>query len=535
MQQPAPSLLRDPLFRNLWVTVELSFLGMFIHVVAAGWLMTNLTSSATLVALIQTAYALPTVLFSVIAGALADTFDRRRTMTLSLLVGFGASVALVVMAWAGVLTPWLILGLMFTVGAGIAIFTPSWQASLGDIAPRARLIEAVSLHNIGANVMRTIGPSAGGILTAGAGAPVAFLAGALSYLPALAAMLLWRPKPAASDTEPEGIRPAVALTFRSLAVSPQLRLLLLRVFCFSSGAVCVMAVLPLVARDQLGLGAQGYGFLYGGFGMGAILGGLSLRRLRGRLGFETTARAAFLASAAAAGVLALSDSFWIGLPATVVAGACWLIVHSIQNSVLQLATPRWIAGRMVAMFLSAAFLGLSVGGWVWGVATEIAGTRVALGLAGATLLATYLLARRVPLPETSDLAPEPLEALPDAEGAQGVRPQDGPLHVLVEHRIDEARQPEFRRLMEARRRHLTRLGARHWLLLRDLRSPGLWLESFHTAGWSDYRRVMSRRTSETAGLRAEIRALQLDGAEPAVRLMQQTPPAPPRIEPMLRT
>lgn len=521
------------MFRNLWLTVELSFLGMFVHIVAAGWLMTGLTGSATLVTLIQTAYALPTVVFSVVAGAIADTVDRRRTMLLSLIAGLTASAALVVLSWTGLLSPWLILLLMFLVGSGVAVFTPSWQASLGDIASRTRLIEAVSLHNIGANVMRTIGPSLGGILTASAGAPTAFLIGTLSYLPALVAMLVWRPRVAPPESDREGLRPAVALAFRFLAVSPQLQQLLLRVFCFALGAVCVMAVLPLVARDQLGLGAQGYGFLFGGFGVGAIMGGLSLKRLRARLSVETIARSAFLASAAAAGVLALSGSFWIGLPATVVAGACWLIVHSIQNSVLQLATPRWIVGRIVAMFLSAAFLGLALGGWLWGMVTELAGTRAALGLSALGLLGTFLLARKVPLPETPELAPEPLAAAGASGGEQEIRPQDGLLHVMIEHRIDDDRQSEFHRLMDLRRRHLTRLGARNWTLLRDTRTSGHWTESFQLSGWPDYRRMMNRRTSETAGLRDQIRTLQSNAAEPTVRLLQQTPALRERAEPIL--
>ena len=527
-----PSLLRDGNFRNLWAAVELSFLGMFVHVVAGSWLMVALTPSATLVSLIQTAYALPMVVFSVIAGALADTLDRRVTMIGSLALSLVASGGLAVLAIFELLTPWTILGLIFGVGSGVAIFTPSWQALLGDIVPRNRLVEAVSLHNIGANAMRTIGPSIGGLLIASAGPSVAFTVGAASYLPALFAMLL-RPAARSRGSDREGFRSALELGFRFLAVSPHLQLLLLRVFCFSLGAICVMAMLPLVAKDQFGQGARAYGFLFGGYGLGAILGGLCLKRLRGKFDVDTIVSGAFLITAIAMAALALSASFWTGLPATVAAGACWLMVHSLQNSVMQLATPRWIVGRMVAMFLSSAFLGFAVGGWLWGTVAEMLGTHGALGLATLWMLGTFVLALRIPLPETAGLDLEPLDTAEIAD-EHGSALRGGPLHIVIDHQIDSHRLDDFLTLMEQRRRHLIRLGAKHWTLLRDIRDAGRWTESFQTESWADYRRMMSRRTAETATLRQAAVALQQGSVEPAVRLMLEASAKRPAVEPMLR-
>ena len=88
--------------------------------------------------------------------------------------------------------------------------------------------------------------------------------------------------------------------------------------------------------------------------------------------------------------------------------------------------------------------------------------------------------------------------------------------------------------MEQRRRHLIRLGARQWTLLRDIRDAGRWTESFQTESWSDYRRMMSRRTAETATLRQAAVALQQGSMEPAVRLMLEASAKRPAVEPMLR-
>ena len=229
---------------------------------------------------------------------------------------------------------------------------------------------------MGANAMRTIGPSLGGMLIASAGASVAFTVGAVSYVPALLHHAASADRARSRGSDREGFRSALELGFRFLAVSPHLQLFLLRVFCFSLGAICVMAMLPLVAKDQFGQGARAYGFLFGGYGLGAILGGLCLKRLRQKFAVDTIVWGAFLITAIAMAALALSTSFWTGLPATVAAGACWLTVHSLQNSVLQLATPRWIVGRMVAMFLSSVFLGAR-------------GRRLGLGLGGRDAIGTH--------------------------------------------------------------------------------------------------------------------------------------------------
>lgn len=526
----ALSLLGEPLFRRLWASVELSFLGPFIHIVACGWLMTTLTPSATMVALIQTAYSLPLVLLSVLAGAFADTLDRRRTMLVSLGLSFAASLALALAAATGWLTPWSMLALLFLVGAGVAVFTPSWQASLGDIVPLQRLPEAVSLHNMGANLMRTVGPTLGGLLVAFAGAGTAFLAGAASYLPALGVLLLWR-SPAQGSAEPERVGAAVASGLRYLGAAPMVPPMLLRVLAYCTGTVSVIALLPLVVRDQLGGGAQAYGLLFGGYGLGAILGGLMLAEMRRRWSTETVFRGVTLVNAGAVALLAIGGQFWLALVSMVVSGGCWLVTHSSLNSTLQLATPRWMVGRMVAMYLTAAYLGLSLGSWLWGVVAEHIGTREALALSAAGLAASFLMALRMPLPESApvpgQLDPAREAGLPLEVGGHG-----GPIHIVIDYEIGAEARPEFLRLMDERRRQIMRLGARRWTLLRDFEAPERWTESFRTDSGADYRRLMSRRSAENLRLRRRLWALNAGGEKPKVRLMleevrDQTLTAPP--------
>ena len=515
---PIFKLLKDRRFAVLWGMVQLSFLGMFVHIVAAAWAMTELTDSKLMVALVQTAQALPIVLFSVVAGAFADTYDRRLILFISLSLSLLASALLALAAQFGFLTPWLMLGLICVVGTGVAFIMPTWMSVLGEVFDRVQLRDAISVQNIGANAMRTVGPMFGGVLVAAGGAAPAFLVGAFSYLPGVVAVLFWR-RSVDTPKDRESVINALTAGLQFLLVSPQLLTLLLRVLLFSLAGASVLSLLPLIAQNQLELGADGFGALFGGFGFGAVLGGFSLAAFGRRMPPEKLSRFIMLANSLSIGALALSTGFWPGLIAAAVSGACWLMGHSLHNTALQLASPSWIGGRIAATFMTAAFLGLACGGWLWGLCAELLGTRGALGLALVTMALTLILAWRWPMPETENLDFEPLQIGPERELGVTMPTRAGPVHVSIEYRISGSRVADFERLMHARRLHLTRLGARHWRLLQDLGSQDIWIEQFQVRSWGDYERLMERRTADTASLRKRINAIQQDRWQPRVQIL----------------
>src|SRR5690606_16768653 len=162
--------LRHDTYRSMWTASLASNLGGLIQAVGAAWMMTALTTSENLVALVQASTALPIMLFSLVSGALADSFDRRKVMLTAQFLMVTASVLLTIFAGAGWLTPWLLLTFTFIIGSGTALHNPSWQASVGDVVPRADLPEAVSLNSAGFNITRSVGPALGGIIVAAAGA-----------------------------------------------------------------------------------------------------------------------------------------------------------------------------------------------------------------------------------------------------------------------------------------------------------------------------------------------------------------------------
>lgn len=399
------ALLADPTLMRLVPSIELCFLGMFVHIIACSWVMAELTDSATMVALVQTVTTLPPVLFSLVAGGIADVFDRRRVMILAQVSMFLVSLILVFMASFGLLTPISLLLLAFFVTAGNAALVPAWMASLGDIAPRDQRAEALSLHMISANIMKTTGPVLGGLLIATVGIAATFVVGSLSYVPAIIALFFWKPAP--RERRPDAsVGKAMTEGLRYLARARHVHPVVQRVFLFGLCFNGIIALLPLIARDQLSGEANVYGTLYGGIGFGAITGGLIMSRLRRAFGVERVVTGVVAMNAAAIMVLAFAHTPWLGFVACFVAGISWLISQTLLNATLQLASPSRLVGRMAAMHLTFTYLGLSLGSWIWGAVADHVGTQNALVLSGITMGGTALLGLWRKLPDISGPDPE---------------------------------------------------------------------------------------------------------------------------------
>lgn len=148
--------LQDSTFRGMWLGTLVSNFGGLIQAVGAAWLMTSLTDSANMVALVQSATTLPVMLLSLASGAIADSFDRRKVLIVAQTFMLAVSAALAVCAWSGLVTPWILLGLTFLLGCGVAFNNPSWQASVGDLMPRPLLPAAVALNSMAFNITRSL-------------------------------------------------------------------------------------------------------------------------------------------------------------------------------------------------------------------------------------------------------------------------------------------------------------------------------------------------------------------------------------------
>jgi MFS family permease len=468
---------------------------------------------------VQTSLTLPIVLLSLVAGAMADNHDRRKVMLGAQVFLFLVSVALAICAWTGLITPWLLLAFTFAIGCGTAFNAPAWQASVGDMVPRAELPGAVALNSMGFNIARSIGPAIGGLIVAAAGAAAAFAVNAFSYIPLITVLARWRPVRPRRTLPRETLGLAVGAGIRYVAMSPAISTVLLRSAVFGIAASSVMALLPVVAKFLLGGGPLTYGLLLGAFGLGAVGGALGNARLRQVMSTEGIVRCATLTFAGAAGIVGLSKFTLVTTLGMFVAGAGWLLALATFNVSVQMSAPRWVVARALSLYQMAAFSGLAAGSWLWGEVAAGLSVSAALSIASAVMLATAALGRWLPLAQTTELNLDLLESWKEPSTAVPVDARTGPVVITIEYHIREADIDEFLAAMTERRRIRRRDGARNWRLLRDLADPGIWIERYETPTWLDYIRHNSRITHHDALIPQRLRALHRGPGRPRVRRM----------------
>jgi MFS family permease len=429
------------------------------------------------------------------------------------------STALTVCAWMGLITPWLLLMFTFLIGCGAAFNGPAWQASVGDMVPRAHLAGAVALNSMGFNIARSVGPAIGGAIVAAAGTAAAFAANAASYIALITVLARWRPVRPPQLLPRETLGMAVAAGIRYVSMSPSIRRVLLRGFIFGIGASSVMALLPLVAKDLLTGGPLTYGVLLGAFGIGAVGGALSSARLRQRLSSEGLTRAACIAFGIAAAISGISRLSSLTVPLMMIAGAAWVLTLSTFNVSVQLSTPRWVVARALSLYQVTTFGGMAAGSWLWGVISESDGVRLALFAAALVMLICAALGLRLPLSETADLNLDPLRKWQAPETAVPVEPRTGPVVITIEYKIREEDVLEFLSVMAERRRIRKRDGAMYSMLLRDLADPTIWVERYTTPTWLEYIRHNNRMTQDDAVVLQRLRELHQGPGLPTVRRM----------------
>lgn len=511
--------LRQPIFRAVWIASLASNFGGLVQMVGASWLMTSLSDSADMVALVQASTTLPVMLFSLAAGAISDNYDRRRILLTAQGFMLVVSILLAVFAWLGWLSPWLLLTFTFLLGCGNALNNPAWQSSVGDMVPRRDVPAAVTLNSVAFNIARSVGPAIGGAIVAAAGAVAAFVVNAFCYLGLITVLARWRPPRVERLLPRETLLLAMGAGLRYVAMSPNIRSVILRAFAFGFGGIVGLALMPLVARDLVHGGPLTFGVLLGAFGAGAVGGALLSARLRRRLSTENLVRLTFLAYAAASVVVACSPTVWLTMPALAVAGACWVLTLSTFNATVQLSAPRWVVGRALALYQMAAFGGMAAGSWAWGAVTVHLGPAGGLLAAGLALLCGAALGLRYRLPPLEALNLDPLSRWREPKVAVDIEPRSGPVFVTIEWRIRQQDVVEFLNAMEERRRIRRRDGARHWALLRDLTDPELWIERYDSPTWVEYVRQAQRVTQADADIGDRVRALHIGPEPPVVHRM----------------
>ena len=514
--------LRHSVFRRIWLASLLSNLGLMIQAVGAAWAMTQMTSSADKVALVQTALMLPVMLISMPAGAIADMHDRRIVALVSLSISLAGATALTALAWFGLVTPPILLALCFVVGSGMALFGPAWQSSVSEQVPAETLPSAVALNGISYNIARSFGPAIGGVVVAAAGAVAAFAANAVLYLPLLVVLFRWRRVTAPSRLPRERLNRAIVSGVRYIANSPSIRIVLARTFVTGILGGSVSALMPLVVRDLLHGGAQTYGIMLGAFGMGAVIGALNIGEVRKRMTGEAAVRTCALTMGGAIAAIALSREPVLTAAALVIAGAVWMLAVALFNIGVQLSAPRWVAGRSLAAFQASIAGGIAIGSWGWGRLTDAAGVETALLVSGGLMFLSPLIGLWLRMPRIGARDGE-AEVLADPEVRLSLTGRSGPLVVEIEYRVAQDNARAFHNVMQDVQLSRQRNGAYGWSIARDIADPELWTERYHCPTWLDFLRQRNRATQSERAL--QQRAIDFHiGPDPVrVRRMLERP------------
>lgn len=395
------SPFRYPVFRAIWIANLFSNVGGMIQSIAAAWMMTQLTTSHQLVALVQSSATVPIMLFGVFAGAIADNYDRRQVMLAAQVGMLAFSAALALLAYLQALSPTLLLAFTLLVGIGTALNSPAWQASVRQQVDAKQLPQAIALNSISFNIARSIGPAMGGVLISVWGTSFAFLINALSYVGLIGVLLWWQPAPRAIDRR--AILPAVAIGVRYCASSSPLRRILLRGLSLGFALSAYQALLPTIVSDRLHGTEFQFGLMLGTFGIGSIMTAPFIGMIRRKLEMEGT-----LALGAAMFVFVLSLSaqvqvIWYALPAAFVGGMAWVLILTSLNTAVQMRAPDAILGRCLSIYQAVTFGGMALGAWAWGAIADWHDIPTALHAASIFLIVSFVLLRRIaPLPKPGE-------------------------------------------------------------------------------------------------------------------------------------
>ena len=510
------------IFFAIWLSSLVSSFGTVIQSVGAAWLMTTIAPSADYVALVQAATTAPLMLFALVGGALADTFDRRHVMLTAQVLVLVASLTVALINWAGWMTPWTLLLFTFLIGSATALYTPTWQASVSDMVPRQKIAAAIGLNSVGFNMARSVGPALGGAIIALWSVSTSFFLNAVSVLGLIAVLASWSHRPPRQQLAPERLDRAILSGIRYVTMSQPLRAALLRALLFGLCASALQSLMPLVARDLVHGGPLTFGVLLGSFGVGAMAGGLGSVKLRTRFGAHGLVIGSSASFGLASIVVGLSPWLPLSMMALVVAGACWTLTLSTFNIAVQMAAPRWVAGRAIASYQMCTFGGMAFGSVISGQIARSSGVAEALVFAGVAMILGLVAAQRYSLRpgEALDFTPhtQPLNSLPVLE----LDPRAGPVIVTLEYRVDPEHAVEF---VEAAHK-LARLrrgdGASDWTLIQDLDDPERWIERFQSPTWLDHLRRQSRMTVSTYAASEFVRTFH-KGDLPVVRRYIERP------------
>jgi MFS family permease len=508
--------LSFPTFRALWLANIVSDIGGAMHGVGAGWLMTAMSPSPLIVALVQAATMLPMFLLVMPAGVLGDILDRRKLLIFALGWSLTGAFLLGVFTFFGWMSPWILLFYTFALGVGSALATPPFQSIVPELVPRDQLTSAVSLNSMGVNIARAVGPAVGGLLISGAGPATVFFFNAVSYLFTIVVLWRWNREPHLNKLPPEQFFPALRVGFRYARRNPELQTVLIRAVAFFSSATALWALLPLIGAQKLEGSPNGYAILLSCLGIGAVTAAFTLPKLRTKISPDALTVGAALAFACATIVAAISDNFIVIAVFMVAAGWGWLASLATLNATTQLAIAEWVRGRGLAVYQIAFFGCQAIGSIIWGQLASVTSISAALLIAGAGLLLGSATAAKFRLAASGNMDLQPSLHWPEPNVLLDDTSDRGPVLTTIEYKIEPAQAPAFLTALQELKASRLRNGGYGWGVYENMSRPGRYVEHFFTDSWLEHLRQHQRTTMADKVVQDKVNAFHKADAVPAV-------------------
>ncbi len=480
----------NPAFVVILVATSLSSVGFAMFDTASAWMMTGLNPSPRMVSAVQVATTLPLFLLTLPAGALSDVVDPRRLLMIAQAGVVAISIAFAAIVSAGLASPASLLAASFLLGVGGALTAPAWLLITPMLAPRSELDSAIAIDSASYNVARAIGPAIAGFAIAKLSIDVPFWCCCVGNLGLVAALIWWRPPQRPKETLPaERLVSAMTIGVRYVRYSREMDATLIRAAAFFPFACAYLALLPLVARSQMGNGPEVYGELMGAIGLGSIAASFALHWLKTRLGPNGLAALGAVGTIVALALFAVARQPATALAASLIAGASWIIALTTFFVSAQVSLPEWVRGRGLAIFLTVYFGALTLGSAVWGEVASLEGVPFALAAAGAGALIGMALTWRWKLQGGTalDLAPSMRWRAPAF--LHRVADDQGPILAIAEYVIDPSDRAAFLAKMQDIGLERRRDGAYAWQIFEDPEEAGKIIETYlvHSALELKYR------------------------------------------------
>jgi MFS family permease len=506
--------LRQPVFRMLWSVWLTANICMWMNDVAAAWMMTSLTTSPVMVALVQSASTLPVFFLGVPSGALADILDRRKYFIVTQFWVAAVGVLLCLATLSGQMSAALLLLLTFANGIGLAMRWPVFSAVIPELIARPQLPAALALNGIAMNASRIFGPILAGALIASLGSAYVFALNAVLSVICGFVIMRWKTSPRASALPAERFFGAIRVGIRYVRASTQMRAILLRITAFFLQVAALSSLLPLVAKHMAGGGAGTFTLLLVSMGCGAVVAALAMRRIRAMAEGDLLVRHGTVVQALSMLAVAFAPNIYVAAPAMVVNGMAVITVANSLAVAAQMVLPNWVRARGMSVYQMALMGGGGIGAAIWGQVATFTDVRTSLVIAAVGGVVLMLAVCRYSPRDTiglEDLTPS--QAWKPPEMPPGIQGHDGPVLTTIEYLIDPARAEDFQAVMRETRSSRLRQGALSCELFRDATVPGRYVEHMLDESWIEHLRRFDRVTAYDVALRNRRLSFHL-GDEP---------------------